>query len=119
MNSLPRWLISVTDMPVPCQSSISSAARRRTGSGRTAGPGLKLKGRVMARLSSRAFAMPIAHEFASDLARSAKDDAPRRARRQDGELAETLLLEQRRRRSRTGLGSRLDRRRVGRCLGGL
>src|SRR3954452_2877318 len=47
MNSLPRWLISITDMPQPRQSSISCAAWRRTGSGRVAGPGLKLKTRVM------------------------------------------------------------------------
>src|SRR5262252_3994512 len=46
MNSLPRWLISITDMPLPCQSSISAAAVRNTGSGRTAGPGLKLKTRI-------------------------------------------------------------------------
>ena len=42
MNSLPRWLISITDMPEPCQSSISSAAWRSTGSGKAAGPALKL-----------------------------------------------------------------------------
>ena len=47
MNSLPRWLISITDMPLPCQSSISSAAMRSTDSGSTAGPALKLKTRVM------------------------------------------------------------------------
>src|SRR5258706_5665402 len=43
MNSLPRWLISITHMPLPRQSSISSPARARTSSGRTAGPALKLK----------------------------------------------------------------------------
>src|SRR5258706_13748767 len=42
MNSLPRWLISMTDMPEPCQSSISSRAFSRTCCGRTAGPALKL-----------------------------------------------------------------------------
>jgi hypothetical protein len=47
MNSLPRWLISITLMPLPCQSSISAAAWRSTGSGRAAGPALKLKTRVM------------------------------------------------------------------------
>src|SRR5690349_3721087 len=47
MNSLPRWLISITDMPLPCQSSISAAAVRRTGSGSTAGPALKLKIRIV------------------------------------------------------------------------
>src|SRR5258708_3488528 len=46
MNSLPRWLISITDMPDPCQSSISPAACASTSSGRTAGPALKLKTRV-------------------------------------------------------------------------
>ncbi len=47
MNSLPRWLISITDMPLPCQSSISPAAVRRTSSGSTAGPALKLKIRMI------------------------------------------------------------------------
>src|SRR6266853_749869 len=46
MNSLPRWLISITDIPEPCQSSISAAACASTSSGRTAGPALKLKTRV-------------------------------------------------------------------------
>src|SRR2546423_509240 len=46
MNSLPRWLISITDMPDPCQSSISAAPRASTSSGRTAGPALKLNTRV-------------------------------------------------------------------------
>src|SRR5438477_2137368 len=49
MYSGPRWIISITDMPLPCQSSISSAAWRRTGSGRVAGPALKLKTRVIER----------------------------------------------------------------------
>src|SRR5262245_19153217 len=43
MNSGPRWLISMTHIPVPCQSSISADAWRRTSSGSTAGPALKLK----------------------------------------------------------------------------
>src|SRR5262252_6732795 len=47
MNSLPRWLISITDMPEPCQSSISAAACSSTSSGRTAGPALKLKTRLL------------------------------------------------------------------------
>jgi len=42
MNSLPRWLISITLMPEPCQSSISAAAWRSTSSGSTAGPAEKL-----------------------------------------------------------------------------
>src|SRR6185369_1938346 len=45
-NSLPRWLISITDMPLPCQSSISAAALRSTASGSTAGPALKLNTRI-------------------------------------------------------------------------
>src|SRR3989442_793318 len=46
MNSLPRWLISITDSPAPCQSSISAAACASTSSGSTAGPALKLNTRV-------------------------------------------------------------------------
>src|SRR5581483_7049957 len=42
MNSLPRWLISITDIPEPCQSSISAAACDSTSSGSAAGPALKL-----------------------------------------------------------------------------
>src|SRR4051812_10996124 len=47
MNSLPRWLISMIDMPVPRQSSISSPARASTSAGSIAGPALKLKIRDM------------------------------------------------------------------------
>ena len=43
MNSLPRWLISITPMPLPRQSSISSPARASTSAGSMAGPALKLK----------------------------------------------------------------------------
>jgi hypothetical protein len=42
MNSLPRWLISITPMPLPCQSSISAAACCSTSSGMAAGPAEKL-----------------------------------------------------------------------------
>ena len=52
MNSLPRWLISITDMPEPWRSSISSAAWRSTASGRAAGPGLKLNTRVIVEFSA-------------------------------------------------------------------
>ena len=45
MNSRPRWLISMTPMPLPCQSSISAAACRSTSSGIAAGPAEKLNGR--------------------------------------------------------------------------
>src|SRR5258706_10699141 len=48
MKSVPRWLTSMTDMPLPFQSSSSACARRRTGSGSIAGPGLKLNTRFMA-----------------------------------------------------------------------
>jgi phage tail sheath gpL-like len=34
--------VCLTDMPLPCQSSISAAACCSTGSGNTAGPALKL-----------------------------------------------------------------------------
>ena len=42
MNSLLRWLISMTLMPEPPKSVISSAARLSTGSGSAAGPAAKL-----------------------------------------------------------------------------
>src|SRR5512147_2263093 len=58
MNSGPRWLISITDMPLPRQSSISSAACRSTLSGSAAGPALKLKARVIERISSRGRVSP-------------------------------------------------------------
>src|SRR5207342_3926843 len=52
MNSGPRWLISTIDAPASRHSSISDCARRRTGSGRVAGPALKFQARDMrARLS--------------------------------------------------------------------
>src|SRR6185436_10164862 len=47
MKSVPRWLTSITDMPLPCQSSSSAWALRNTGSGNMAGPGLKLKTRFI------------------------------------------------------------------------
>src|SRR5438067_1456186 len=50
MNSLPRWLISITDMPEPCQSSISAAACDSTSSGSAAGPALKLNTLLTGRL---------------------------------------------------------------------
>ncbi|MCY1368376.1 hypothetical protein D9M69_553530 [compost metagenome] len=42
LNSLPRWLISITLMPLPCQSSISAAACCSTSAGMAAGPAEKL-----------------------------------------------------------------------------
>ena len=47
MNSGPLWLISITDMPLPRQSSISAAACCKTLSGKVAGPELKLMTRDM------------------------------------------------------------------------
>src|SRR3954470_23115020 len=52
MNSLPRWLISITPTPQPCQSSISAAASRSTGSGMAAGPGAKFQGRFESAIAS-------------------------------------------------------------------
>src|SRR5208282_1587560 len=45
-KGLLRWLISMTDVPPPCQSSNSSRACCKTSSGSTAGPGEKLKART-------------------------------------------------------------------------
>src|SRR5512139_3031800 len=62
MNSLPRWLISITDMPLPRQSSISSRACTRTSSGSTAGPALKLYTRdiSLSRISRKSFVRRVA-----------------------------------------------------------
>src|SRR5579859_7382902 len=46
MNALLRWLTSMTDMPLPCQSSSSSRACCRTSRGSVAGPAAKLKTRT-------------------------------------------------------------------------
>src|SRR5439155_5709793 len=45
-NSLPRWLISITDMPASCQLTSSHLARSRTSTGIAAGPAPKLKMRA-------------------------------------------------------------------------
>src|SRR5271165_1551625 len=45
-KALLRWLISMTEVPPPCQSSNSSRACCKTSSGNTAGPGEKLKART-------------------------------------------------------------------------
>src|SRR5215208_575101 len=45
-NSFERWLISITDIPVPLKSINSACAFSSTSSGRTPGPGLKLKTRL-------------------------------------------------------------------------
>src|SRR5438270_12040779 len=46
MNSLPRWLISITDMPASCQLTSSHFAFSRTSTGIVAGPAPKLKMRA-------------------------------------------------------------------------
>src|SRR3954469_17453000 len=45
-NSLPRWLISITDMPAWCQLTSSRLARSSTSTGMVAGPAPKLKMRA-------------------------------------------------------------------------
>src|SRR5512132_4148431 len=45
-NSLPRWLISITDMPALCQLTSSHFAFSSTSTGIAAGPAPKLKRRV-------------------------------------------------------------------------
>src|ERR1700674_4775637 len=42
-NSLPRWLISITDMPASCQLTSSHFAFSSTSTGMVAGPAPKLK----------------------------------------------------------------------------
>ena len=42
MNALPRWLISITDMPLPCQSSSSACMRSSTACGSIAGTGTEV-----------------------------------------------------------------------------
>ncbi len=44
--SLPRWLCSRMDIPEPLKSMSSSRARSSAGSGRPAGPALKLMARM-------------------------------------------------------------------------
>src|SRR3954451_5460890 len=45
-NSLPRWLISITDMPASCQLTNSHFAFSSTSTGMVAGPAPKLKMRA-------------------------------------------------------------------------
>src|SRR5215469_4866968 len=42
MKALPRWLTSMTELPLPCQSSSSSRTCSRTSTGSVAGPEAKL-----------------------------------------------------------------------------
>src|SRR5688572_19137306 len=46
VNSLPRWLISITDMPASCQLTSSHLAFSSTSTGMVAGPAPKLKMRA-------------------------------------------------------------------------
>src|SRR5688500_5411499 len=46
VNSLPRWLISITDMPASCQLTSSHFAFSSTSTGMVAGPAPKLKMRA-------------------------------------------------------------------------
>src|SRR5258706_15837326 len=49
-NSFERWLISMTDIPVPLKSSNSACACSSTSRGRVPGPGLKLNTRFVMRI---------------------------------------------------------------------
>src|SRR5947209_6215084 len=62
-NSLPRWLISITDMPASCQLTSSHLARSSTSTGIAAGPAPKLKMRA-AGLMSRAGVAAVRTAFA-------------------------------------------------------
>src|SRR2546429_1835536 len=42
-KAFERWLISITDIPTPGSASICARASSKTGTGKTAGPALKLK----------------------------------------------------------------------------
>src|SRR6266700_3528322 len=42
-KSFERWLISITDIPIPGSATICARASSKTGTGNTAGPALKLK----------------------------------------------------------------------------
>jgi len=46
LKSFERWLISITDWPVPLVSVISAAAFSRASRGSAEGPGEKLKTRI-------------------------------------------------------------------------
>src|SRR3974377_1570558 len=48
MKALPRWLTSMTEVPLPCQSSSSSRTCSRTSTGSVAGPAAKLNTRTSA-----------------------------------------------------------------------
>src|SRR5215469_15387405 len=46
MKALPRWLTSITELPLPCQSSSSSRTCSSTSTGSVAGPEAKLNTRT-------------------------------------------------------------------------
>ena len=49
-NSFERWLISITDIPVPLKFNNSAWASRKTSNGKTPGPGLKLWARLISEM---------------------------------------------------------------------
>src|SRR5207237_1270363 len=60
-NSLPRWLISITDMPASCQLTSSHLAFSSTSTGIVAGPAPKLKMRAAGLMcGAAATAVPVA-----------------------------------------------------------
>src|SRR6185503_11187976 len=59
-NSLPRWLISITDMPASCQLTSSHFAFSSTSTGMVAGPAPKLKMRAAGLTGDVAVARSIA-----------------------------------------------------------
>src|SRR5215831_4589663 len=71
-NSLPRWLISITDMPASCQLTSSHLAFSSTSTGMVAGPAPKLKMRAAGLTGdaavARSIAVPVAVRFAMAVA---------------------------------------------------
>src|SRR5688572_23670148 len=64
VNSLPRWLISITDMPASCQLTSSHLAFSSTSTGMVAGPAPKLKRRAAGLVcGAAAIAAPVARAF--------------------------------------------------------
>src|SRR5436190_6949405 len=72
VNSLPRWLISITDIPASCQLTSSHFAFSSTSTGMVAGPAPKLKMRARGLLcGAAAIAVPFRVGFAGFGRRSA------------------------------------------------
>src|SRR5574338_13833 len=72
-NSFERWLISMTDIPVPLKSSSSAWACSNTSSGSVAGPGLKLNTRFVFAIEDLLieYERDFTCKFASELAKCA------------------------------------------------